>query len=68
MNHIVREAIEIELHPYSINKEGSFCLSKSWMLLIGTFVYVQDLTDIWVSHLVVTEAQKIATISGMRQY
>jgi hypothetical protein len=32
----VREAIEIELLPYSINREGGFCLSKSWQLLIGS--------------------------------
>jgi hypothetical protein len=30
MDHIVREAIEIELHRYNINREGSFCLVKSW--------------------------------------
>jgi hypothetical protein len=36
MDCIVREAIEIELHPYSINREGVFCLSKSWMPLIGS--------------------------------
>jgi hypothetical protein len=29
MNRIVIEAIEIELHPYNINREGVFCLSKS---------------------------------------
>jgi hypothetical protein len=29
MNHIVRKAIQIEVHPYSINKEGGFCLNKS---------------------------------------
>jgi hypothetical protein len=28
MYSIVREAIEIEFHPYSINREGGFCLSK----------------------------------------
>jgi hypothetical protein len=36
MDRIVREAIEIELHPYSINREGGFCLSKSWKPLIGS--------------------------------
>jgi hypothetical protein len=32
---IAEEAIEIELHPYNINREGGFCLSKSWKSLIG---------------------------------
>jgi hypothetical protein len=36
IDHIVREAIEIELHPYNINREGGFCLSKSWKPLIGS--------------------------------
>jgi hypothetical protein len=30
MDHTVGEAIAIELHPYNINREGGFCLSKSW--------------------------------------
>jgi hypothetical protein len=28
MDRIVKEAIEIELHPYNINREVGFCLSK----------------------------------------
>jgi hypothetical protein len=36
MDCIVREAIEIELHHYNINREGDFCGSKSWKPLIGS--------------------------------
>jgi hypothetical protein len=36
MDRIVRETIEIELHPYNINNEGGFCLSKSLNTLIGS--------------------------------
>jgi hypothetical protein len=35
MDGIVREAIEIERHPYTINREGGFCFSKSRKPLIG---------------------------------
>jgi hypothetical protein len=34
-DHIVREAIGIELNPYIIKKEGGFCLSKSWKPRMG---------------------------------
>jgi hypothetical protein len=33
---IFREAIEIELYPYNINREGGFCLNKSRKPLIGS--------------------------------
>jgi hypothetical protein len=37
VDRMVREeAIEIEFHPYSVNREGGFCLSKSWKPLIGS--------------------------------
>jgi hypothetical protein len=34
MDRIVREAIEIKLHPYNINRDGGFGLSKLWKPLI----------------------------------
>jgi hypothetical protein len=30
------EAIEIELHPYNINRKGGFCLRITWKQLIGS--------------------------------
>jgi hypothetical protein len=39
MDRIVREAIEIELHPYNINRVGGFCLSVSWKALIGSLKF-----------------------------
>jgi hypothetical protein len=34
MDRIVMAVIEIEPHPYNVNTEGGFCLSKSWKPLI----------------------------------
>jgi hypothetical protein len=36
VDRIYREDTEIELHPYNINREGGFCLSKSWKPIIGS--------------------------------
>jgi hypothetical protein len=40
MDRIVGEVIEIELHPYSINRKGGFCLSKSWKPLISSLKFL----------------------------
>jgi hypothetical protein len=34
MDRIVRETIEIEVHPNNMDREVGFCLSKSWKPLI----------------------------------
>jgi hypothetical protein len=34
LDHIIMEAIEIELHPNNMNKKTGFCLNKSWKPII----------------------------------
>jgi hypothetical protein len=34
MNRLIKVAIEIELHPNSMNREDGLCLSRSWKTLI----------------------------------
>jgi hypothetical protein len=36
IDQIIREAVEIELHPNKMNREDGFCLSRSWNLSLMT--------------------------------
>ena len=34
MDHLVKEAIEIQLHPNNFNRDGGFMLSRTWQPLL----------------------------------
>jgi hypothetical protein len=52
MDLTVKEAIEIELHPHNIYREGGFCLSKSWPLRLNSSLIIstERVASVSVNH------------------
>jgi hypothetical protein len=46
MDHIIRETIEIELHPNNMDRDVGFCISKSWKPLMCREATVFSRSDI----------------------
>jgi hypothetical protein len=74
MGFIVREAIETELHPYNINREGGIYIGKLWTPLIrlpnncreigpGPFGYTVRILSLTLSLFTVNPLQRGYEIS-----